>query len=54
MFLKWNKYILMMKTKKGKTKALVLLSGGLDSILAIKILQNQGIDVTGISFVSYF
>ena len=43
-----------MKTKKRKIKALVLLSGGLDSILAIKILENQSIDVTGISFVSYF
>jgi len=30
------------------------LSGGLDSILAIKVLQKQSIDVTGISFVSYF
>jgi tRNA U34 2-thiouridine synthase MnmA/TrmU len=43
-----------MKVKKGKTSALVLLSGGLDSILAIKILQEQAIQVTGISFVSYF
>jgi len=37
-----------------KAKALVLLSGGLDSILAVKILQNQGIKVTGLSFKSYF
>ena len=43
-----------MEIKKKKTKVLVLLSGGLDSILAVKILQKQGIDVTGISFVSYF
>lgn len=35
-------------------KALSLFSGGLDSILAVKILQNAGINVTGISFVSYF
>jgi len=37
-----------------KVKALVLLSGGLDSILAVKILKNQKIKVTGISFKSYF
>ncbi len=37
-----------------KVKALVLLSGGLDSILAVKLLQEQGIKVTGISFKSYF
>ncbi|MFH1564672.1 MAG: hypothetical protein ABIC82_02360 [bacterium] len=35
-------------------KALSLFSGGLDSMLAVKILQNAGINVTGISFVSYF
>ncbi len=37
-----------------KIKALVLLSGGLDSMLATKILQEQGIKVTGLSFKSYF
>jgi len=37
-----------------KSKALVLLSGGLDSILAAKILKNQGIKVTALSFKSYF
>ncbi len=36
------------------TKALGLLSGGLDSILAVKVLQMQGIDVTAISFVTPF
>jgi len=35
-------------------KALVLLSGGLDSILAVKLLQEQGIKVTGLCLVSYF
>lgn len=35
-------------------RALVLLSGGLDSILAAKSLQNQGIKVIGLSFESYF
>lgn len=43
-----------MNQKKKKTKGLALLSGGLDSILAIKILQKQDINVTAISFVSYF
>jgi len=35
-------------------KALVLLSGGLDSLLAAKILMEQGIGVVGLSFKSYF
>jgi len=43
-----------MKIKKPRVRALVLFSGGLDSILAVKILQEQGIEMTGISFVSYF
>ena len=37
-----------------KTKALVLLSGGLDSILATKIILNQGIEVEAINFTSPF
>ena len=37
-----------------KVKALVLLSGGLDSILVAKILQNQDIKVIALSFRSYF
>ena len=37
-----------------KNKALVLLSGGLDSILAAKVLKNQGIKITALSFKSYF
>jgi len=43
-----------MVNKKKKIKVLLLLSGGLDSILAVRLLQKQGIEVTGISFVSYF
>ncbi len=39
---------------KKKIKALVLLSGGLDSMLAAKVLMEQGVEVTGISFKSYF
>lgn len=35
-------------------KALVLLSGGLDSMLAAKVLMEQGIKVTGLSFISCF
>ena len=36
------------------TKALALTSGGLDSILAAKLIQMQGIEVTGICFASAF
>ena len=43
-----------MRTKKHKVKALVLFSGGLDSILAAKILIEQGIEVIGLTFKSYF
>jgi len=35
-------------------KAIVLLSGGLDSGLAAKIVQNQGIALRGVTFKSYF
>ncbi len=37
-----------------KAKALVLFSGGLDSILAVKILEKQGIKVKALTFKSYF
>ena len=37
-----------------KVKAISLLSGGLDSILAVKVLMEQGIEVTGLTFVSPF
>jgi len=37
-----------------KTRALVLLSGGLDSILAAKLLMEQGIEIEGICFYSNF
>ncbi len=36
------------------TKALTLLSGGLDSILATRLLQEQGIDITAVNFTSPF
>jgi len=35
-------------------KAIVLLSGGLDSMLAAKVLMMQNIKVQGVSFKSYF
>lgn len=35
-------------------KALALLSGGLDSALAIKLIKDQGIDVVALNFVSPF
>lgn len=37
-----------------KPKAIALLSGGLDSTLAVKMLLDQGIDVEAINFVSPF
>jgi len=37
-----------------KVKALVLLSGGLDSMLAARLLIEQGVEVAGITFVSNF
>ena len=37
-----------------QVKALVLLSGGLDSILAVKLLLEQGIEVTAINFRTNF
>jgi hypothetical protein len=35
-------------------RALALFSGGLDSILAVKVIQNQGVDVLAINFTSPF
>lgn len=37
-----------------KKKCLALFSGGLDSVLAVKIIQEQGIEVIGINFISPF
>lgn len=36
------------------TKALILFSGGLDSILAVKVLESQWIDCTAITFCTPF
>ncbi|MGQ9755732.1 MAG: tRNA 4-thiouridine(8) synthase ThiI [Desulfotomaculales bacterium] len=35
-------------------KAIALLSGGLDSMLAVKVIQEQGIEVVGVAFTSPF
>ena len=40
--------------KKQKTKALGLLSGGLDSTLAARMLQDQGVEVRGVHFSTGF
>jgi len=37
-----------------KRKVLVLTSGGLDSLLTLKIMGNEGLDVTGVHFFSWF
>lgn len=36
------------------TRALAMISGGLDSILAAKLIKEQGIEVIGVCFRSYF
>lgn len=36
------------------TRALAMMSGGLDSILAARLIKEQGIDVIGICYESYF
>ena len=35
-------------------KALSLFSGGLDSILSVKVIEEQGVDIIGIFFETYF
>ncbi len=39
---------------KDKIKAVALFSGGLDSILAVKLIEEQGIEVKGINFKTPF
>jgi tRNA U34 2-thiouridine synthase MnmA/TrmU len=43
-----------MAKPKAKIKALALLSGGLDSTLAVKLILEQGIEVEALNFVSPF
>lgn len=40
--------------KKGQARALLLLSGGLDSVLAGKVLEEQGVEIIGLTFKSQF
>tara|TARA_B110000238_G_scaffold112412_1_gene122077 strand:- start:146 stop:352 length:207 start_codon:yes stop_codon:yes gene_type:complete len=35
-------------------KAIALISGGLDSMLAVRVIQEQGIEVEGINFYTGF
>ncbi|MBC7130402.1 hypothetical protein H5T51_04160 [Candidatus Bathyarchaeota archaeon] len=42
------------KAQNGKVKAIALLSGGLDSTLAVKLLLEQGVEVEAINFVTPF
>ncbi len=41
-------------TNEKKISALVMMSGGLDSMLAVAVLKSQGIEVTGLSFETPF
>ncbi len=43
-----------MASKGKKIRALALVSGGLDSTLAVKLMLDQGIDVEAVNFVSPF
>ncbi|MGB9892969.1 MAG: hypothetical protein ACPLRA_01040, partial [Candidatus Saccharicenans sp.] len=40
--------------EKKNTRALLLFSGGLDSVLAGKVLEEQGIEIVGLTFKSQF
>ncbi|MCS7113961.1 MAG: 7-cyano-7-deazaguanine synthase [Candidatus Bathyarchaeota archaeon] len=40
--------------EKAKVKALALFSGGLDSVLAVKLLLEQGVEVEAVNFVTPF
>jgi len=41
-------------TVKKRAKGIGLLSGGLDSILAVKVLQEQDLELMGVTFVTPF
>ncbi|TET58416.1 DUF814 domain-containing protein [Candidatus Bathyarchaeota archaeon] len=42
------------KSRRLNMKALGLLSGGLDSTLAVKLVQSQGVNIVGVNFTSPF
>jgi len=42
------------ENRKIRGKAVALLSGGLDSTIAIKLILDQGIEVTALNFTSPF
>jgi len=44
----------MESVRKNKVRAIGLISGGLDSLLAVKVLQEQGVEVTGLTFKTPF
>lgn len=44
----------MSQTPSSRRKALALISGGLDSLLAVRVVQEQGIEVEGINFFTGF
>jgi hypothetical protein len=44
----------MSKNEKSRVKAVALFSGGLDSILAVKLIQEQNVDVAGLTFTTPF
>jgi tRNA U34 2-thiouridine synthase MnmA/TrmU len=46
--------MLLKEFKQMQRRALALFSGGLDSILAVKVIQQQGVDVLAINFTSPF
>jgi tRNA-specific 2-thiouridylase len=49
-----NKSPKIMQNQMKKVKALALLSGGLDSTLAVKLILDQGISVEAVNFVTPF
>lgn len=52
--MKINEYFPPRKIEKQKTRCLLLFSGGLDSTLAGKVLEEQEIDILPINFKSCF
>jgi len=49
-----NYSIIIMAQKKEKKKVVALLSGGLDSTLAVKTMQKQGFEVSAVAIKTPF